>query len=56
MSIPRYLPVANLFLYVTSDYLTGSIPAPDITCFVVRSDEKINSNMADPPLGRIGPL
>ena len=48
--MPRYSSIAN-FLDTTRGDLAGPIPAPHITRFVVRSDELLHSNMADPPFG-----
>ena len=52
----RVLTYRNFFLYTTWDDLAGPVPAPHITRFVVRSDEPINSNMADLSLGRRSPF
>ena len=56
--MPLYSPIANLFrvLHVIGDVLADPIPAPHITRFAVRSDEQLNLNMTDPPLGRRAPF
>ena len=43
MSMPRYSTYHQLFLNNTWDNLAGPIPAPDTTCFVVGSNELLNS-------------
>ena len=58
--MPRYSPIANFFSILTTWWddllVTGPIPAPHITRFVVRSDELLNSKYGRSDIGAERPI